>query len=164
MNQAEFDKKNRYRRKPLELDKITLEEIVIRDLDLNSSNFTKCVFDRCDLQCVDLNNSIFKEVCFIDCSFTDVIMSTIHGYKLEIKDTRLIGLECNLSNLKECDFSGNDFRVANFVYCEIGKTKFKKCKLQAADFHNSDLSECDFRGSQLIGIVLKNTIIDKTRF
>jgi fluoroquinolone resistance protein len=128
-----------------EFEGITFQGESAIDLDLSNQKFIDCVFERCQLSSVKIQNSV------IQATFRD---SKIEGINFFTAKRSLLSLE-----FKNCLI-----RHSSFAELKLLKIKFTGCELHNIDFSDADLSSADFTNATFDNCVFRNTNLTKADF
>ncbi|WP_177761962.1 pentapeptide repeat-containing protein [Flavobacterium sp. I3-2] len=108
--------------------------------------FIDCVFLNSNFNMVEVGNTSFKQVKFIDCKMLGVRFDTCNPF------------------LFEAIFENCYLNLASFYKMKIRKAVFKNCNLVETDFTEAHLMESDFSESNLFRAIFKQTNLVKANF
>jgi uncharacterized protein YjbI with pentapeptide repeats len=131
---------------------------------LNKSNFKRSHFIDCDLQGVDLDNSLMK-----GCLFHRVNLSRSTLTEVDFQDSILYFVMLLSSNLGESDFSGATLNRVVLHKANLAGSSFKGADLSGIQIAYSNLQGTDFQGANLTGVNmegcdLRGAKIDNSNF
>ncbi len=143
----------------------TFKDLVLTGLQIRSSTFLGCIFERCFLVESIVENCRFIECLFknCDCGLLQVPNSTFSGSRFE--DTKLVGVNWSQANwpdhwigeplafnqcfLNHSTFLGIQLKAATFRRCEAVNVDFRQSDLSRADFAFTNLRDSLFQGTDL---------------
>ena len=140
------------------------------DTTFLNCEFTQCTFTGCNLSLLNVTNSRFLEVEFVDCKVmgVDWIKANWRGVALgdPLKFTRCMinsssfnGLHLPKIVIEECRAHDVDFREANF-----SGANFCGTDLSNSLFHHTNLAGADLNGAENYDININNNIIENATF
>jgi uncharacterized protein YjbI with pentapeptide repeats len=136
---------------------------------------------------VDLRNLCLDDVLLTSSDLSAIKLPCLSAERVEIRDTRLSGIQIYDATLREllfreCKLDLSNFRFsklknvvfencvlveADFAGAIFDNVCFKNCELEKADFSNAEVKKLDLRTSNIIGIngisSLKGAIISPTQ-
>lgn len=143
-------------------------------LEVSAKNvlFEESLLQRIMLPGARLPKIMLRDVCLEGCDLSVAFLEKSHLRRVEIFDSRLIGMQmisaemddllfkdCNLEGAvfasakgKHLHFENCQLQNASFEGAELENIRFSHCDLRNADFHNVKLAHADLRGSSIDGI------------
>ncbi|MDG2392750.1 MAG: pentapeptide repeat-containing protein [Thalassotalea sp.] len=132
--------------------------------------FSECKFTDCNLSIVNVNNSKFLDVDFIDCKVIGInwVKADWHGLalgspltfkKCMMNSSSFYGLSLEKTVIKDCRAHDVDFGEANF-----SGASFSGSDLTNSIFHKTNLTGANFNGAENYDINIKNNVIKNAKF
>lgn len=144
-----------------------VEDVTIRSSDLldpalTSHEYTRCIFDGCDLNSVDIKGKVFVECTFRSCdlSLANTARTSWRGVRFE--HCKLLGMRFDQCHtfLLELAFESCILDLASFHGLRMKNTVFSNCRLRETDLSGADLSGASFTGCDLGGAVFDRTVLE----
>ena len=154
----------------------TYTDVTFKNVDqthetIEFSEFTDCKFTHCNF-----SHTAFLSCRFMDCEFEDCTMQM-----LQVEDTVFANVkfsQCSLmginlveanwrdwaSKLNPLQFESCDMKYAIFFGLELKKITLKDCNATEANFSEADLTEANFTGTNLAGANFLRTNLTKANF
>ncbi|MCP4672996.1 MAG: adenylate cyclase [Desulfobacula sp.] len=148
------------------LESLDLQNEIIKDVDLSSSEFmessllfNQCIFNNCDFSKSFFSNTYFKAAVFynIDMSKTKFDMANFdNAFFINVNAKGSVFNKCSFQNVSiyNCDFAKAKMIDASFINSTIAKTSFTQTNFFCSCFAYSNLSAISFVTSN----------VDKTDF
>jgi fluoroquinolone resistance protein len=128
-----------------EFEGITFQSETAVELDLSNYKFIDCIFERCQLSSVKIQNAVIQAV---------FKHSKIEGVNFFTAKKSLLSV----------NFDSCLIRHSSFAELKLPKVKFIGCELQNVDFSDADLSSADFSNTTFVDCVFRNTNLTKADF
>jgi fluoroquinolone resistance protein len=128
-----------------EFEGITFQGESAIDLDLSNKKFIDCIFDRCQLSSVKVQNSVIQAV---------------------FKNSKIEGINFFTAkrSLLSVNFDSCLIRHSSFAELKLPKIKFTSCEFHNVDFSDADLSSADFSNTTFTDCIFRNTNLTKADF
>ncbi len=149
-----------------EFENCTFSNCNFTNQDLTNTLFIECEFVQCDFSLVNIKNTAFRDVRFIE--------SKLMGMRFDQSNTFLLSfgfVKCNLNfssffglGLKETQFDHCEMHEVEFVQTNLSKAVFDHCDLKLAAFDNTNLEKADLRTSINYSFDPEANIIHKAKF
>ncbi len=140
------------------------------NISLSGKTFDGCQFDACNFL-----ESKFEECSFIDCTFTHCNLAL-----LNVKNTKFSNIAFIDSKMRGIDWTKAYWRdlsldlpfsferclisASSFYGLNIPKIKISECKAHDTDFREADLSGTDFSNTDLTHSLFNNTNLERANF
>jgi uncharacterized protein YjbI with pentapeptide repeats len=151
----------------------TIEGLMVADMDLSDSDFKGVHFMECDFSEVDMSGCTFEDCSFTDCELEGVNLSFADLDTVAISNSRCEGMSLDAANLTDVtffeltcrlSFDTASFTRGSFVYCDLWETDFSSASLKATAFYECDLAEAKFdEGSHLYNVTFQKCNVTGTR-
>lgn len=137
----------------------TIEQTILRDVDVSMLVAKNLSFDECILEKVILAESKLEKLGLLDaalkaCDLSAAYCGMASLIRAHITGCRLTGTDFSRSTIKDVIFENCKLDMANFRYAKITRVRFVDCILTDTDFQVAELNQVSFEGCQL----------DKTQF
>jgi uncharacterized protein YjbI with pentapeptide repeats len=148
----------------------SFEGLAVKHADLSN-----CVFESCKFKGADLTNTKFNGSTFDNCDLSNVKLAGNNLFAARFEQCKCLGLlwgesivatgakliRCTLdygrfrgASLEGLHFEECSLIEADLSLCNLKKTVFQKCNLDAVDWSGAGFEQTDLRGSQLQGLNL----------
>ncbi|MBD7946063.1 MULTISPECIES: pentapeptide repeat-containing protein [Psychrobacillus] len=128
-------------------DQIHFQQASFESLHFYQVEFIDCIFEKCDLSNVVMDQALFHRVEFIECKL----------FGANITDGRLtdVRLVENLANYLNLSFS--KLKKVSFTKCILNHADFVDSTFQQVELENCELNEANFTDTSLNGIDLSTS-------
>ncbi|AEP86050.1 pentapeptide repeat-containing protein [Bacillus spizizenii] len=169
---------------PENLQTADFHETVTQDDVVSMHLFADCTICDEDIERLCVENTIFRNVVFIDVSFrhielTDVIFekcdlsnadfsgAVIH--RTSVKQSKMVGMNVAESTLRNVSFEECHGHFSSFSYSNMKQVRFDHCALMQSECSNMALQQthfdgCELEGASFTGTSLQNMDISTCRF
>lgn len=147
-------------------DEIYYDDRVFSEADVlekgrRTTNFSNCVFKKCDFGEVDFRDCNFANCEFDGCNLSMVKFNQTGLDDVNFKNSKLVGTDFSVAKdfLFSVNFTDCILDYATFVKKKNKKAKFTDCSLKGTDFSEADLTSTVFKRCNLIEAVFMRTIL-----
>ncbi len=156
-------------------DRERYEELAISHADFGGQSAQYVSFEASRFSHVRMMGCNFPGISLLDVSLTDCDLANAGWYKarfqrVEITDSRLVGIKASEAEVKDAYFKGCKSEFALFRQAVFSAVRFESCDLSDADFMGADLSgvvfsacnlsRCDMSGAKLEGTDFRGSNLD----
>lgn len=162
-------------------DQVIFKQASFVGLHIYQVEFIDCIFEKCDLSNVVMEQAVFHRVEFIACKLfganfadarlTDVRVIENHANYLNLSFSKLKKVSFNKCTLNHADFIDSTFQQVDLEDCEIDEANFTDTSLEGVDLSNTtyeniivsleDLKGCTVSMEQAIGFAKSLGVIIK---
>ena len=152
-----------------------MDDVLVVGKVFNSVDFSEIEkfseFEECEFINCDFTECILSEIHFIDCKFCNTDLSMIKVSNTLFRNVEFI--DCKMQGITFCDCSENllSFKFINCMlsFCSFNgliahETIFDRCKLDEVDFEHSELNDSEFIECDLDAAVFGFTRLDNVDF
>lgn len=129
---------------------------IIRSWGINELPEGKITFDQIHFQDVSFDGVQFEQVEFIDCHFDRCDLSNVNMgdailHRLEINQSKLVGMQCSQSRLGHILIQDSVANYASFSFSQFKNVRFQQTALSKSDFFESGFTKVEFDSCELDG-------------
>lgn len=133
--------------------------ILIEDVRADNVSISRFVFDGCTFQHAALHGLDVTDVCFQNCSITNVDFGHALIHRTVFKDCNLTGIDMREATFRNVVFENCIMRYSFFRSSDMDRTAFRTCRMENADFQQVKLanvffSGCNMKQTQMSGTAL----------
>ncbi|MDX1806877.1 MAG: pentapeptide repeat-containing protein [Paenisporosarcina sp.] len=135
---------------------------IIRSFGINELPEGKVTFDQIHFQDVSFGGIQFEQVEFIDCRFdrcdlSNVNLSDAIIHRVEISQSKLVGMQCPSSRLGHMLIHDCVANYASFSFSQFKNVRFQQTSLSKSDFFESGFTKVEFDTCELDGANFSET-------
>ncbi|AYF99925.1 pentapeptide repeat-containing protein [Lactococcus allomyrinae] len=142
--QAKFTDENLSVDYPLRFSSCQLINVTFLLTESSVSEFTDCIFEKCDLSNLNLSSIGFYRCRFINCKLLGVDFTNCHLQDVQFEQTLLNYANFSASTLKSVRFFENDCTESLFTACKFSNVYFLSNQLEGTNFWETSLAGLDF--------------------
>lgn len=122
------------------------------------TNLKEIIFNGSNFKSIKMENLDIRNSKFIDCNFSDTVLSGVIGHKCDFRSAVL-----DKTNMSGGVFHDADFRNACMINVNAIGTKFRRCKMDDANLTNllvdrdTDFSSAKMNNTNLRGVNIRET-------
>lgn len=114
-------------------------------------NWRRCVFDRQQLQGVDLSGGELRDASFLRADLSGAVLVEAQAFRAKFVSTNLGGADLSKADLREADMTKADLSGARLVETDLRRTRLFDANLSGADLTGAKLEGADLFGANLSG-------------
>ena len=114
-------------------------------------DWRRCLFDRQELNGVDLQKARLRDVSFFRAELIGSNLSGSDAFRAKFVNAIMTGVRFEAAKLSEADFTKADLRDASFVGSDMRRTRLNRANLRGADLTNARLEGADLTRADLSG-------------
>lgn len=130
---------------------VTFEDISIKNIVLNASDFRGASFFNCEIAKSQILGSDFSETYFRDCKFSEVVLWQSTLYKAQM-------ISCEL---QKSPFVGSKFIDAYFDKCKFISCNFERCNIYGTSFSETELIKVSMHKDTILKSYSDNIILQE---
>lgn len=144
------------------VEDVTIRASDLPDAVLTANEYTRCIFDGCDLKSADLKGKIFVKCTFRSCDLSLASTARTSWRGVQFEHCKLLGLRSDQCHafLLELAFDTCILDLSSFHGLRLKNTVFSDCRLRETDLSAADLSGASFVGCDLGAAVFDRTILE----
>ncbi|WP_298470845.1 pentapeptide repeat-containing protein [uncultured Psychrobacillus sp.] len=128
-------------------DQVLFKQASFVDLHLYQVEFIDCIFEKCDLSNVVMEQAVFHRVEFIACKL----------FGANFADARLTDVRVCENHSNYLNLSFSKLKKVSFNNCTLNHSDFIDCTLQLVEFEACEIDEANFTDTSLDGVDLSST-------
>ncbi|GAA0351865.1 pentapeptide repeat-containing protein [Bacillus horti] len=126
-----------------------LKSVQLQGSQLNASNWTDVIFEKCDLSNVKFNRAQFNRVRFVDCKmvgtdFDEAVFADVQFVQCQGQLSTWSVSTCKDMSFEDCQLKSASFFEAVFERIQFGKSYIDDVQFTGTSLADVDLSLCHF--------------------
>jgi len=114
-------------------------------------NWRRCIFDRLDLQAVDLTGAELRDASFFRADLTGSTLENVKAFRAKFVNAMMTGGQLAGADLREADMTKVHLSGADLTAADLRRTRLFEANLRGADLTGAKLGGADLTRADLSG-------------